>query len=751
MDPLELFFSDFVTDDKDKDKKPRPARPPAMPEAFRSMQPTRSDATRVAPAAARRLISEQQVPTLSRGRNESSRTMQRRVEGEDRRRRQDQTLGRLEAGQVALRAGVGFVPGADEALSALETVRDVAGSAMGSERAKSNLPFSVAGLIPLGVPGGMGKARSLYTKAGKVNKTEARRLLSEMLTKPEGFSYIPKRGFLRVGEDKGIMVGAVPGQRGGGMIGELNEEKLVKFLEDNAETIRKNPDIAIGGWRNDDGFFLDLSEDAGTRERAAQLMRDRNEIAAFDISTADEIKNPHYKAPEPEPTIRSLEPASSALPRPEIQVGGGDIVYRWSDDAGTPVEISVTPQRDGSLFINSIGDGETDVNLLGEATGAGRVGASRLRAMQRFIEKDVARREGKAVTGWTGYHTSGAAPGRVVNVPSAAPTIRSLEPEPVAATPSRDFIPEQQPIEHYVGARTPQAKLDEARERMAEAFDPEGPYGNLAEAGRIIPGSAEWYDSRPIFEEAAEVAGDVGTDQVNEILNMMAASTARSEPRGNLRRGIMWSVLKRRGLLPSDLGTKELYPMPPGFGHFVQRTAHQPAVGSVVREGGLNPLVNPKPASFGGAGPLATGNLGLNWTPSTLDDVMSRLAIKYDPKLAPFFDIKTNPKTGAITAAPKRTFYAPLDAGFRDAAEKAAKAGRVPVPDSRLAPTAPYQAMGWMGESGSAGLGSIADIFRSLRDESAALWGVEPEEASRLLFQEQRPFLLPLDHILGGR
>lgn len=507
------------------------------------------------------------------------------------------------------------------------------------------------------------------------------------------------------------------------------EGQLGDLLDDNFEP----------RFREESGFLADDGKTWMTREDALESAKYHKQLGGSprdleNVKRSGQLKSETLRHPEPPAEPEKIVAASSRLKYGSKPIGGGKGRFEGITHADAYESYLESPD---AQFKKKHGLKVT-MDDLEEGF---------LTDKDRWVSRDEALEIAKARDQWTGMNRMKLEPSGKPGLMSEAlkqPVVaRSLEAPP--KLPPAPKLPEQVPPRYYVGARTTKSDMDEARELMYKTFRAKGPYGKLAAEGEKIPGAPEWYDTRDITRQGEEAAPGSGGGQVNEIMNMMAGTTARGEPKGNLKRGILWSVLNRRNLLtPEPLRNNVLFPVPPKFGHFAQRKLHQKGVADVVEHGGLNPIINPKPASFGGAGPSSVGNLGMNWAPMTLDDVMSRMAVAREPRLAKFFS--GNEGSGM---APKKQFYGPLTAGFRDAAHEAFKQGRIPLPDAGLDPTAAYQAMGWM--AGNKSTGSLADIFGMLRDESAKQWGVSPAEANKLLFKEQRPFLLPLDYLLGGR
>jgi hypothetical protein len=266
-----------------------------------------------------------------------------------------------------------------------------------------------------------------------------------------------------------------------------------------------------------------------------------------------------------------------------------------------------------------------------------------------------------------------------------------------------------------------------------EAFDARGPYSKYLDAGRTYAGAAPWYDTRKIYQAAADELGpEEAAQRVNSLLGgFRPASTARSAPPSNLRRAFLWQNAADAGLVTPEILRTHKVEVAPGMGHFAQTTAHQPALARFLETGRVDPVINPKPASFG-------ANETGNWEPGTFDTVMSRIADELEPGLKPFFDIKPG---GDVS--PKGWAYEPLERGLADAAHEYHASGLLDVPDG-LAPVAPYQSLGWHGKTRSAEYGSMNDIFEAIRKEAAKRWGVSEAEANRLIWRDRQTPLVPI-------
>lgn len=256
-------------------------------------------------------------------------------------------------------------------------------------------------------------------------------------------------------------------------------------------------------------------------------------------------------------------------------------------------------------------------------------------------------------------------------------------------------------------------------------------------AGRDIPGGPNWYDTRATQQKAVDALGDAeGPTAFRDLMNFMGASTAMSRPSNNLRRASWYRGLNMAGLLDPESMLKETLPAPPGFGHIAQR-AHHHAVADLLQHGEINPLANPKPASF-------VENLSGNDRPYTNDTRMATATLQAEPKLVS--GIAVNPD--GVVKNPRSWAYAPMERAFQRAAREYHNRGLLyDVPEGHD-PTATAQAQIWGGiggwRPGQDNAGSFDNIFDALLSHSAKMWGVSPSEANKLVWQGN-PFELPLN------
>lgn len=255
------------------------------------------------------------------------------------------------------------------------------------------------------------------------------------------------------------------------------------------------------------------------------------------------------------------------------------------------------------------------------------------------------------------------------------------------------------------------------------------------EAGR---GTGSWYDTRKTQSQAIDALGEkLGPEAFNDLIDHMAASTAMSRPENNLRRASWWKALHSAGLLdPAALRSSTLS-APEGFGHIAQKS-HHTATADLIESGRLNPLANPKPASF-------AENLKMNWRPYTNDSRMSTATLAAQPKLS----LGLAGVQGDAT--PRKWAYAPMERAAQRAASELHGRGLVDAPPDGVDPVAAWQAQVWGGigrenktRMMSTNNPSFSDIVDKLLARSAKLWGVSPAQATELFWKGQ-PLDLPLN------
>jgi hypothetical protein len=245
---------------------------------------------------------------------------------------------------VTARGGIADVPGVlDAALSPLQDVVEQA--APGYRAATDRIAEAVGGewegeaqadpmaageflgdltLDPLAVAKGAKLARPALRAAQAAARGERGALalrpavshvpqLASRLTESGGFTFDPRAG--RFIEGQGFAVANPPGNKAVIIEGADNVEDAIQQAMAQNRNLLKKPGMMLGGWRDPETgkVFLEVSEVAPTRERALQLAKDRNEKAVFDLSSFENINNPHY-APEPRPSpVPAGRPAAVSL------------------------------------------------------------------------------------------------------------------------------------------------------------------------------------------------------------------------------------------------------------------------------------------------------------------------------------------------------------------------------------------------------------------------------------------------------
>lgn len=111
--------------------------------------------------------------------------------------------------------------------------------------------------------------------------------MADALSVPDGgFSVDPRTG----GDVRTGYAVAVFPERERQIGGRVNPADVLAYVLDNADKLAGNG-VVVGGWRNpDDGLaYLDISRTVGTREEAAELARDHNQLAYFDFSAGASV------------------------------------------------------------------------------------------------------------------------------------------------------------------------------------------------------------------------------------------------------------------------------------------------------------------------------------------------------------------------------------------------------------------------------------------------------------------------------
>ncbi|MEY9428140.1 hypothetical protein ABH975_003455 [Bradyrhizobium ottawaense] len=258
-------------------------------------------------------------------------------------------------------------------------------------------------------------------------------------------------------------------------------------------------------------------------------------------------------------------------------------------------------------------------------------------------------------------------------------------------------------------------------------------------------GGAKWYNAEPLREAFNAELGKGGDAAFRQYMDMVAATSPRSDVGTNVRNASYYYTLARQGLPMPAVGT----PNPQPYGHMAQRL-HQQNVGNVVGEG-WNPLQNPKPASF-------VENLAGNQAPVTVDTHAFRLPaiLAQDPRFletryitgkgATPRNIQTEvsgdqiPLEEAVRtpaywqSQPQKNEYAAMEQYYKGLAG-----------DLGLTP-AQTQAAAWVGGGPITGLASASDkpfigFVQDRAIKTAAERGITPAEALSQMISGKAPLL----------
>lgn len=261
----------------------------------------------------------------------------------------------------------------------------------------------------------------------------------------------------------------------------------------------------------------------------------------------------------------------------------------------------------------------------------------------------------------------------------AAPAIRE------ATAPLFDYsrlaeVPDvpQFDLERYVPPRGVPERTQELADRA-----------NVNRVNRVVKqgaqlGGMEWYNTDPLRQAFIEEIGpDKGTIAYQQYLDMVGATSPRSNVGVNARNASFYYQLAQRGQpLPERVRVGNNWtvaePLPQPYGHVAQGLHVQNAQ-NVLENGGWPVLQNPKPASF-------VQNLAGNQQPVTVDTHNARLWGMTNSKGQPV------------------DMPAPTEYGFMEQLQQrqAKKLGMSP---------AQYQASAWIGGGEETGLRSSADPF----------------------------------------
>ncbi len=64
---------------------------------------------------------------------------------------------------------------------------------------------------------------------------------------------------------------------------------VADYIGEHAQKLMDNPSLCIGTWVNEGIVYLDLSENVGSRDKALELGRERNQLAIFNLETFEEV------------------------------------------------------------------------------------------------------------------------------------------------------------------------------------------------------------------------------------------------------------------------------------------------------------------------------------------------------------------------------------------------------------------------------------------------------------------------------
>lgn len=215
--------------------------------------------------------------------------------------------------------------------------------------------------------------------------------------------------------------------------------------------------------------------------------------------------------------------------------------------------------------------------------------------------------------------TMGIAGGRI-----KAPAVRNPE-APLFDYSRLAEVPNvpQTDLERYV----PPRGVPERTEKLAEKKNVER-VNKVVEEGTKL-GGREWYNTEPLREEFISERGAAGEPAYKQYMDMVAATSPRSNVGVNARNASYYYNLAQQGLpLPERVRVGNNWtiaePLPKPYGHVAQGLHVQNAQ-NVLEGGGWPVLQNPKPASF-------SQNLQGNQRPITADTHNARLWGMVDSK-----------------------------------------------------------------------------------------------------------------------
>ncbi|MET3995032.1 hypothetical protein ABID65_006698 [Bradyrhizobium sp. S3.9.2] len=225
-------------------------------------------------------------------------------------------------------------------------------------------------------------------------------------------------------------------------------------------------------------------------------------------------------------------------------------------------------------------------------------------------------------------------------------------------------------------------------------------------------GGANWYNADPLREAFVNELGSSGEGAFRKYMDMVAATSPRSEVGANARNASYYYGRAMRGEDMPEVGT----PNPQPYGHLAQRLHQMNA--ERVAAGGWDALNNPKPASF-------VENLTGNQQPVTVDTHAFRLPaiLARDPRF-----LETAFQVGKD--APKQNIPKMLESGeisMEDAASRPAFWQAQPKANEYAAMERYYQSLG-------------KDLGLTPAQTQASAW-VGGGKLTGLASDESKPFL----------
>jgi hypothetical protein len=258
-------------------------------------------------------------------------------------------------------------------------------------------------------------------------------------------------------------------------------------------------------------------------------------------------------------------------------------------------------------------------------------------------------------------------------------------------------------------------------------------------------GGADWYNADPLRQAFIDELGKQGDPQFKQYMDLVAATSNRSEVGANVRNASYYYNRLVNGEPMPDVGT----PNPQPYGHLAQRQHQMNA--QTVAGGGWDPLQNPKPASFaqdlmGNQQPVAVDTHAFR-LPSILSQDPRFLETAYQSsKTAPKQNIQQMVLSGQMSmedalkqpaywqAQPKANEYGAMEQYYKGLAN-----------DAGLTP-AQAQAAAWVGGGQQTGLASDASkpfigFVEDRANKTADVRGLSPAEALSQFIRGKAPLL----------